>query len=118
MNLREYAIQHYLSVGAKTEDDFDGDFAIAGRLLVQLKRDDIVGKEANLPLCINYIITFFNLFEPSAAIVILDKAMQGDTVRSKLWAFLVFLNKSKLADVVPDEKLLMSLRKHYGVNSF
>lgn len=118
MNLREYAIQHYLSVGAKTEDDFDGDFAIASRLLVQLKRDDIVGKEANLPLCINYIITFFNLFEPAAAVVILDKTMHSDKVRSKLWSLLVFLNKAKPQDTVPDETLLSSLRKHYGIDSF
>lgn len=81
---------------------------------MQIRKDGQQGKKINLPLCINYVITFFNLFEHKAAVQILTSLSGNET--KKLLAFLVFLNKVPANNTQVDLNILESLQKHYGVD--
>jgi hypothetical protein len=109
-----FAMKHYDNPSCKGMDEFRDDlkrFSYVKRLLKKLKAGDGLKER----LIINHLIILYNLFGVKATTQMLFFKIDKN-YKSKLKSFLIFLDvmPPDNMQIIPDKKVLDSLRKIYG----
>ena len=111
-NFKQYAVENYINKSCLSADEFWEDFnrlKYIKRLLKKYYKDGVLKER----LILNHIISFYNVFEMSAANRMMFHKMEIE-IQPALKTFLVYLNylpQNWFTEVPLDQKIIDTLRK-------
>ena len=111
-NIKSYAVENYTNKACLSAEDFWEDFnriKYVKRLLRKYVKDGVLKER----LVLNHLISFYNVFQISAATRMLFLRIDDD-LKPALKTFLIFLNylpQSWYTDIPLDDRIVKVLRK-------